>query len=115
MEIADKVMIACDVAFINSDDHLQDVVGRAMWNSGRGDKFKIKVDDDVWIGHGAIILSPAHIGRGSIVGAGTVVTKDIPPYAVVTGVPARIMKYRWDVQTIFYTFCEKEIKSSIIF
>ena len=56
-ELGNKVMIACNVAFLNNDDHRYDLVGRAMWDSGRGDKFTIVVEDDVWIGHGAIVLS----------------------------------------------------------
>lgn len=53
------------------------------------------VDDDVWIGSRATILSGVHIGQGAIVAAGSVVTRDVPPYAVVGGVPTRIIKYRF--------------------
>ena len=70
VEIGNKVLIAADVALVNSDDHRYDVVGQSMWDAGRGDQFKISVEDDVWIGHGAIVLTPVHIGRGSIVAAG---------------------------------------------
>lgn len=49
---------------------------------GKGD---IIVDDDVWIGYGAIIMSGVHIGQGAVVAAGAVVTKDVPPYAIVGG------------------------------
>lgn len=52
------------------------------------------IGEDVWIGGGAKILCGVNIGRGAVVGANTVVTKDIPPYAVVAGVPAKIIKYR---------------------
>ncbi len=52
------------------------------------------VEDDVWIGHRAIIMPGLRIGRGAIVGAGAVVTKHVPPYAVVGGVPARLIKWR---------------------
>lgn len=55
----------------------------------------IVIEDDVWIGESAIILSGITIGQGAVVGAGAVVTKDIPPYAVVGGVPAEIIKYRF--------------------
>lgn len=98
--IGSKVMLASQVAFLNSDDHIYNVVGKTMWDSGRGDKYKIVVDDDVWIGHGAIILSPTHIGRGAIVAAGSVVTKDVPPYSIVAGVPAKIVKMRFTPQQI---------------
>jgi acetyltransferase-like isoleucine patch superfamily enzyme len=54
----------------------------------------ISIEDDVWIGVAAIILPGVTIGKGAVVGAGTVVTKDVPAYAVVAGCPARIIKYR---------------------
>ena len=63
-------------------------------------KGDIVVDDDVWIGHGATILSGVHIGQGAVVAAGAVVSKDVPPYAIVGGVPAKIIKYRFDEKMI---------------
>lgn len=54
----------------------------------------IKIEDDVWIGAGAKILDGVTIGRGSVIGAGAVVTKDIPPYSIAVGVPARAIKKR---------------------
>lgn len=63
-------------------------------------KGKIIIDDDVWIGFGAIILSGVHIGKGAIIGAGSVVTKDVPEYAIVAGNPAKIIKFRFDEITI---------------
>lgn len=54
----------------------------------------ITVDDDVWIGTNAIVLQNVHIGAHAIVGAGAVVTKDVPPYAIVGGVPAKIIGKR---------------------
>jgi acetyltransferase-like isoleucine patch superfamily enzyme len=53
------------------------------------------VGNDVWIGSGATILAGLTIGDGAIVGANSVVTKDVPPYAIVAGVPARILRYRF--------------------
>ena len=63
--------------------------------SPRKTKGKIIVEDDVWIGDQALVLSGVHIGQGAIIAAGAVVVKDVPPYAVVGGVPARIIKYRF--------------------
>lgn len=62
---------------------------------------KLTVEDDVWMGHNVTILpSVKFIGRGSIIGAGSIVTHDIPPYAVFAGNPARLMKMRFDKETI---------------
>lgn len=55
----------------------------------------ISIGNDVWIGTSAIIMDGVSIGHGVIVAAGSVVTKDLPPYAIVAGVPARIIRYRF--------------------
>ena len=54
------------------------------------------IGHDVWIGANAIILQGASVGHGAIVAAGAVVTKDVPPYAIVGGVPAKVLRYRFD-------------------
>lgn len=58
------------------------------------------IEHDVWIGNGAIIMSGITIATGSIIAAGAIVTKDVPPYAIVGGVPAKIIRYRFDEPTI---------------
>ena len=63
-------------------------------------KISIEIGNDVWIGSRATILEGVNIGDGVIVAAGAVVAKDIPPYAIVGGVPARIIRYRFDEETI---------------
>ncbi len=59
-----------------------------------------EIGNDVWIGHAAIIKAGVKIGDGAIIGAGAVVTKDIPPYAIATGIPAKITRYRFNDDTI---------------
>ena len=61
---------------------------------------RIKIGNDVWIGMNCSILDGVVIGDGAVIAAGAVVTKDVPPYAVVGGVPAKIIKYRFDEETI---------------
>ena len=60
----------------------------------------IMVGNDVWIGRGAFIKNGLTLGDGCVIGARSVVTKDVPPYAIVAGNPARIIRYRFDEQTI---------------
>ena len=61
--------------------------------------YPVGLGHDVWIGHGAIVLPGRSIGNGAVIAAGSVVTKDVPPYTVVAGVPARPVKRRFDEAT----------------
>ncbi len=61
---------------------------------------KVIIENDVWIGHNAIIMPGVHIGNGAIIGSGAVVTKNVEPYTVVVGVPAYPIKKRFDEETI---------------
>ncbi len=68
---------------------------------GHADKLRrVKVGSDVWLGKNVIITNGANIGNGVIAGAGAVITKDVPDYAVVAGVPARIIRYRYTREQI---------------
>ena len=102
--------IASGVVFNLSGDHAIDrlstfpfkakaLEGPMNEATSKGD---IYVGDDVWIGQNAIILSGINIGQGSVVAAGAVVTTDVPPYAVVGGVPAKVIKYRFSDPIIEY-------------
>lgn len=61
---------------------------------------RIKVGNDVWLGRNVIITNGANIGNGVVAGAGAVITKDVPDYAIVAGVPARIIRYRYTAEQI---------------
>lgn len=91
IEIGNSVLIASNVAFVGKDDHLTNVPEQTIWNSGRGDTKKTIIGDDVWIGHGAIVIAGIRIGNGAVVAAGSVVTKDVEPCTIVGGNPARFI------------------------
>ena len=58
------------------------------------------IGHDVWIGNRVTVMQGVNVGIGAVIGAGSVVTKDIPPYAVVAGCPGKVIKYRFDEETI---------------
>ena len=95
--------IASGVVFVLNGDHALNRVStfpfkaKALFTNPKEavSKGDIIISDDVWIGENAIILSGVHIGQGAVIAAGAVVTKDVPPYAIVGGVPAKVMKYRF--------------------
>jgi acetyltransferase-like isoleucine patch superfamily enzyme len=96
VQIGNFVEIAANVAIVGGD-HRFDIVGVPIpfTSRDRMDELLTIIEDDIWIGHGAIIMAGTRIGRGAIVAAGAVVTKDVPPYAIVGGVPAKIIRYRF--------------------
>jgi len=98
--VGDSVLIASGVAIIGRRDHATDEVGVTMWSSSRSPCEGVVIGDDVWIGHGCIILDGVAIGRGAIVAAGSVVTRDVPAYGVVAGVPARVARMRFTPEQI---------------
>ena len=63
-------------------------------------KGTVKVEDEVWIGTGAMIFSGVTIGKGAVIAAGSIVTKDVPPYAIVAGNPAKLIRYRFSQEII---------------
>ena len=60
----------------------------------------VAIEDDVWTGYGVTIMKGVTIGRGSIVAARAMVNKDVPPYCIVGGVPAKVLKFRWTIDQI---------------
>jgi acetyltransferase-like isoleucine patch superfamily enzyme len=102
--IGNNAMIANNVGLIGRYDHDYKYIGKpirkAPWigdplYAGAGKDMQIIVDDDVWIGFGTVVLSGVKIGRGAIVGAGAVVTKDVESYSIVAGNPARKIGIRF--------------------
>ena len=90
--IGNNVMMGPEVTIISISHNFSDLT-RPMNVQGSTRKWVI-IEDDVWIGTRAIILPGTRIGKGSIIGAGSVVTKDVPQYSIVGGNPARILKTR---------------------
>ena len=91
--IGDHVMIAPHVSILSST-HKTDNCDSPMITQGSTDHKPPIIENDVWIGRNAVIMPGVIIGQGSIVGAGAVVTKNVTPYTVVGGVPAREIKKR---------------------
>ena len=91
--IGNSVMVAAFVAMFAANHNFDDPV-LPILEQGTGTKGGIKIEDDVWIGTHAVILDGVIIGKGSVIGAGTVVTKNVLPYSVVVGVPGKRVRSR---------------------
>lgn len=76
-------------------------------------KIAVEIGNDVWIGEGAFLVGGITIGDGAVVLAHAVVTKDVPPYAIVGGVPAKVLRYRYDKETIEFLLKVKWWNNSI--
>ncbi len=92
ISIGSNVMIA-DAVSIRDTDHVFTDLSRPMMEQGIVSS-PVIIEDDVWIGHGAVILKGVRVGRGSVIAAGAVVTKDIERYTIVGGVPAKVIGSR---------------------
>jgi len=96
-------LIANNVGLVGRYDHDYTAVGVPMRSApwigdesytGRGARLTVAVRPDVWIGYGAVVLTGVEIGRGAVVAAGSIVTRDVPEYAIVAGNPARVIGAR---------------------
>lgn len=109
-DIGKYCSISWDVSLGGANHNLKKVTTHSMLyntsfemtNVPLYDRFedKCEIGNDVWIGSGAIVLRGVSVGDGAVIAAGAVVTKDVPPYALVAGVPARIINYRFDKEII---------------
>ncbi len=97
VEIGPYVMFGPRVMVVGGD-HVFDIPGTPTIFSGRPDLQKTTVHADAWLGAGVIVIAGVTIGRGAIIAAGSVVTKDIPAYEIHGGVPAKKIKDRFDSQ-----------------
>lgn len=100
--IGDYALIGMHVQIVGREDHAIQQVGIPMldstWVADREptERDAVQIGRDVWIGASAVVLSGVTIGEGSIIGAGSVVTKDIPAYSIAVGNPARVVGRRFE-------------------
>ena len=92
ISIGDHCLIGPGVV-MRTADHYFSRTDMPLQNQGH-DHGDIIIDDDVWIGDNAVVLKGVHIGRGAIIGAGAVVTKNIPSMAIAVGIPAKPLRWR---------------------
>lgn len=102
--LGNKTQLGPNVSIIGGN-HATHIPGKLMFDYTVKDKrpeddLSVILEGDNWVGAGSTILNGVHIGRGAIIAAGAVVTKHVPPYAVAGGIPARVIKYRWDLEGI---------------
>lgn len=105
--IGSYCLIANSVAIVGRHDHDFSAEGFPMrfapWIGSKRfpsqyAKHEAVIQDDVWLGYGAIVLTGLTIGRGSVVAAGSVVTHNIPPYSIAAGIPAKVIGQRFNCQ-----------------
>ncbi len=93
MRIGNDVLMGPNCCFYSRNHQYTDA-DKTIREQGFTEVEPIVVGNDVWFGCGVIVLPGVHIGNGAVVGAGAVVTKNVPDYAIVVGNPARVLKYR---------------------
>jgi acetyltransferase-like isoleucine patch superfamily enzyme len=108
LQIGNDVLVANNVSFVGKDDHRYDITRSKIWDSPRGDTFKTYVGNDIWIGHGALIIAGVTIGDGAVIAAGSVVTKNVLPFTIVGGNPAKFIKNRFSEEELKYHLSKNE-------
>lgn len=93
-----NILLASSVSIVGRQDHVYDDPLKTIWEGGRGKNVLTVIEDDVWIGTRTVIMSGVKIGKGSIIAAGSIVTKDIPPCEIWGGNPARKIKERFKTE-----------------
>ena len=96
VKFGNHILLAGRVCIVGKHDHTYEIPGQLIWYGARQEDPVTIVEDDVWLGHNTTILAGVTIGKGSIVTAGAVVTKNVPPCEIWGGVPARKIKDRFD-------------------
>lgn len=100
VKIGNDVLIAGNVILSGKNDHTYNLPGMTLWESPRGSDDMTVIGNDVWIGSNSVILAGVTIGNGAIIAAGSVVAKDIPPYEIWGGNPAKKIKDRFASEEI---------------
>ena len=97
--VGDDVLIGGRVTIIGKEDHGFSVPGKTMWSQVQGmSSGTTVIGSDVWLGNNVTVIGPVTIGSGSIIAAGSVLTKDVPPCEVWGGVPARKLRDRFSTE-----------------
>lgn len=102
LTIGNKVIFGPNPTIITGD-HRIDVIGKFIIDSHEKlpeNDAPVVIEDDVWAGANVTILKGVTIGRGSVIAAGAIVTKGCPPYSIIGGVPAKIIRYRFSINEI---------------
>lgn len=130
LSIGNYCSIADGVTIFLGGEHRTDWVTTypfsALWDGARhiaghpATKGNVTIGSDVWLGQSSVVLSGVTIGHGAVIAAYAVVTKDVPPYAIAAGNPARIIKYRFRSEEIesllriaWWNWPEEEIRKSL--
>ncbi len=100
-KIGNWVMIASGVSMVGGD-HDFSIVGTPSIHAGRGENKEIVIEDDTWIGCGAIIMHGVHIGEGAIIAAGAIVSRDVPAYSIFGNKPAEQIGMRFSEEDILH-------------